>query len=86
VPPHIRRFTAIGAELDHPETQHDWQYLIYLDGQLACESPLHKAGSNGTPIDVEIPYNCKTIILKILSGLDGKGLANTCWGYPYFWK
>ena len=84
LPPDVRRFTAIGAGLDHPETQHDWQYLLYIDGKLVHESPHHEEHREGIPIDVSIPHNSKVIILKIISGHEGKGLANTCWAFPYF--
>ena len=84
IPSGIRRFTAVGAGLDHPETEHDWQYFVYLDGKLVHESPHHEEHREGLPIDVSIPHDSRIIILRIVSGHEGKGLANTCWGFPYF--
>lgn len=87
IPPGVRRFTAIGAGIDSPTLEHDWQYFVYLDGELVHESLHHEKHREGLPIDVRIPWESRIITLKIYSGGYGSvGLADTCWAYPYFHK
>ena len=86
IPSGMRRFTAIGVGLDHPETQHNWKYLVYVDGKPVYESPYREEHLEGIPIDVPLPHDGRILILKIASGHEGKGLANTCWAFPYFQK